>query len=216
MEKKNLFYRTIGSLIKSLALGTVKSASGMENAPKKGPYVVASNHESYIDPAVIKSYFDNRMNTIVYFLTKKEVFSSPVKKYFFENLYTIPVDRDKAGFIALEAAIQKLKEKEVIGVFPEGKRSRDNLLHKGKTGAVRMAIAARCPILPFGIENSFELWPPKNKLPRYRRQIILNFGKPYTLEKYYNKALSHDILEKLTKDLMKRIQKLSKQEMADE
>lgn len=215
MEKRNLFYRTIVSLIKPLALGTVKSVNGIEYAPKKGPYVVASNHESYIDPVIIKSFFDNRLNTIVYFLTKKEAFSSPLKKYFFESVFTIPVDRDNAGFIALEAAIQKLRENKVVGVFPEGKRSRDNLLHKGKTGAVRMAIAAKCPILPFGIENSYELWPPKNKLPRYRKQIILNFGKPYALEKYYGKKLSKKALEKLTKELMKRIQKLSRQEMAD-
>ena len=216
MVKKTLVYRILSRVITTIFFRALKKINGAENIPQTRPFVIAVNHESYIDPPIVKGLFDRKFGIVTYFLTKKEVFLNPIKRYFFEQTFTIPVDRDHAGYLALEAAIEKLKQKEVIGVFPEGKRSMDGHLHRGKTGAVRMAIAARCPILPVGMENSFEAWPPWKKLPSLKKRVIVNIGKPYTFEKYYGKELSKGTLTRLTTQLMKKIAVLSKQKIVDD
>lgn len=193
-------------------LGFIKEIDCIENIPKNVKFIIVANHESYIDPVIIKAIFDKYVNKIVFYLTKKEAYNNPLKRLFFNTVGTIPVDREKGDKFVLELAINKLKEGDIVGLFPEGTRSRDGKLHRGKTGAVRIALAAKCPILPIGINNTYELWPPHKKLPRRRKEVIINIGKPISLEKYYDKALTRELLREITDDLMLKIAKLSNQE----
>lgn len=210
--KHKLNYRFFSSFLVPFFLAFVKEIKGMDNVPHKVPYVIVVNHASYIDPGIIKAIFDRHFKKIVFYLTKKEVYNNFLKKFFFESAGTIQVDRQKHRNVALDAALKKLKEGEIIGLFPEGTRSRDGKLHQGKTGAVRLALFAKCPILPIGIKNTYELWPPHKKLPKFKKIVVVNIGKPIILDKFYNKKISKKLLDNITEDMMKTISKLSGQE----
>lgn len=200
--------------IGNISLWLVTGIEGIGNVPNKRPFIIVANHASYLDPPIIKSIFDRYFGIIVVYLAKKEIYNNFAKKYFFNSSGTIPVDRQKGGKIALDAAIAKLKEGEVIGLFPEGTRSRDGKLHPGKTGAARLALSARCPIIPVGIINSYELWPPNKKLPKLRKMVVVKIGKPFTLDEYYKKRVTNELLHKITNGIMLRISRLSGQEYA--
>ncbi len=194
-----------------LPLAFVREINGMENLPEKFPYIVVANHSSFIDPAIIKGLFDRHFKIVVFYLTKKEAYDNFLKIFFLDSMGTIPVDRRSHGKTALEAAIKKLKEGNVIGLFPEGTRSYDGKVHSGKTGAARLALYLKCPILPIGLENTFGLWPRHRKLPHFKKIVVVNIGKPFTLEKYYKKKISKRLLHEITDEIMVRISKLSGQ-----
>src|SRR3989344_424973 len=209
----NLRYKLFASWLIPITLSFVKKIEGLENVPESG-VVIAANHESYIDPLIIKALFDRNFGRVAYYLTKKDVYSNPLKKFFFDSVGTIPVDRQKHDASALEEAVKKLKSGGIIGVFPEGTRSRDGKLHKGRTGAVRLALAANCPILPVGISDTFELWPPQKKLPRLKKEAVIKIGKPVTFN--IHEEATKELLRSLTKEVMIEISKLSGQEYAED
>ena len=196
-----------------ITLSFVKEVEGLENAPEGG-FVIAANHESYIDPLIIKALFDRNFSRIVFYLTKKEAYGSLLKKFFFDSVGTIPVDRQKRDDGALEEAVKNLKSGGIAGVFPEGTRSKDGKLHKGKTGAVRLALAAQCPILPIGISNTFELWPPQKKFPRLEKEAVIKIGKPITIN--LHEIATKEVLRSLTNNLMQKISELSGQEYVED
>ena len=208
---KKLFYRLLQLTLGNISLLFVKDIQGVGNIPQKGSFVVVANHVSYIDPVISKVLFDRKRSLIVYYLTKKEVFNNIFMKFFFESVGTIPVDRRKKGKIALDCAISELKKGNSIGLFPEGTRSSDGKLHKGKTGAARLALFSRCPILPVGFVNSYELWPRHRILPKFKKMIVVNIGKPFTLEKYYRRKVTKKMLDEATDEIMLRIRQLSGQ-----
>ncbi len=210
--KRNLLYKFLQVTVEAWGMWHIKKINGMDNVPKKDRFIVVANHESYIDPIIIKGIFDVHFDKVVLYLTKKEAYSNPLKKIFFDTVGTIPVDRQK-GKEALDETIKKINEGEIIGIFPEGTRSRDGKLHKGKTGAVRIALAAKCLILPIGINNTYELWPPHQRLPKRKKEVVINIGNPISLERYYNKQITKELLREITdKIVMAKIAKLSNQE----
>lgn len=212
---RRLFYRAAKFFLGTISLWFVAEIKGLDNIPDKGPLVVVANHSSYIDPVIIMAIFEKYFNMIVFYLTKKEVYGNFLKKFLFMSAGTIPVDRQKHGKIALDAALIKLKEGSILGLFPEGTRSRDGKLHRGKTGAVRLALATKCPILPIGIKNSYEIWPRSKLLPKFRKGIEVNIGKPISLEVYYKKRMTKTMLRQITKKIMLKIGRLSGQEYVD-
>ena len=209
----NLRYKLFASWLIPITLSFVKKIEGLENVPEGG-FVIAANHESYIDPLIIKALFDRNFGRVAYYLTKKEAYSNRFKKVFFDAVGTIPVDRQNHDAGALDEAVKKLKSGGIIGVFPEGTRSRDGKLHKGRTGAVRLALAANCPILPVGINDTFELWPPQKKLPMLKKEAVIKIGKPITFNT--NEEATKELLRSLTKQVMMEISKLSGQKYAED
>jgi len=198
----------IGILLKRI----IKDINGLDNVPSNRAFLVVANHESYIDPVIIKVIFDKHFGMNVYYLTKKESFNNPFKRLFFESAGTIQIDR-QLGESALEKAVEMAKSGEIIGMFPEGTRSKDGSLQRGKTGAVRIALSAKCLILPVGINNTYEIWPRQKKLPSLRKEVVINIGKPISLVKYYDKLITRELLREITdKDVMPEIARLSNQE----
>lgn len=187
----------------------IKEISGIENIPKKGPFIVAANHASYMDHLIISSIIIPIRNQKVRYLAKKEHFQSPHQWLWHKWVGAIPLDRQKKDTYALDTAIEFLKKGEIIGIYPEGTRTLDGKLQKGKTGVARLALEAKVPVLPIGLIGTFEILPKGNLIPK-RKKAIVNIGKPMFFEKYYKSKDNPAVLREITNQIMKKIAELCK------
>jgi 1-acyl-sn-glycerol-3-phosphate acyltransferase len=126
----------------------------------------------------------------------------------------IPIDREggEKAQVALEAAENVLQRGELFGIFPEGTRSRDGMLYKGKTGAARLAVKLDCPIFPVGIVGTREIQPPDAKLPRVGGRVSITIGKPISPARYAQRSDDHLVLREMTDEVMFEIQSLTGQQ----
>ncbi|MBL7054756.1 1-acyl-sn-glycerol-3-phosphate acyltransferase [Candidatus Woesearchaeota archaeon] len=187
----------------------VKDITGIENIPEKGAFIIASNHSSYLDPMILPCMFIKYFKKQVHYLGKKELFESWVGNKIHNAAGTIPVDKGKKGKVALKSALKALKEEKIIGIFPEGGRSRTGRLEKGKTGVARLALWSQVPVIPIGINGSYEVWPSHKKIFRFKKEIYVNIGKPMYFDRYYNKKLTKQLLRTITTKIMKKIASLT-------
>jgi 1-acyl-sn-glycerol-3-phosphate acyltransferase len=189
-------------------------AIGLENIPAEGPVILACNHVSFVDslfmPLVIKRK--------VVFLGKADYFDSWRTRWFFKAVNVIPVRREggSAGEAALRTGIRVLSEGHVIGIYPEGTRSPDGRLYRGKTGVGRMALEAKVPVVPVAVEGTREVMPIEAKVPRLRGRVTVTFGKPLTFDRYYDRPGDRFVLRSATDEIMYEIMMLSGQEYVDE
>jgi 1-acyl-sn-glycerol-3-phosphate acyltransferase len=177
---------------------------GTENVPERGGVIIASNHVSYLDPAVLTA----SLNRKIYFLTKKEVFKNNFISFLLKNLNAISVDRENADILAFKRAINILREEKVLGIFPEGARSSNGELQELKLGTIKIAMKTGVPILPVGIIGTHKIYPRGIKFPiLFRHKIIVKYGAP----QYLDKLKSRDkIYQKEELDLLgKKIKELS-------
>ena len=188
----------------------VKEINGIKNIPKKGPFIIAANHASYLDHMIIASNFVLRLNKKIHFLSKKEHFDSPFKAAWHRYAGAIPLDREKGGKEALEWAIKALKKGKIAAIHPEGTRTLTGKLQKGKTGIARLALAAKAPVLPIGLIGTFEILPKGKYIPKFKK-AVMNIGKLMAFGKYYNKKITKSLLRKITNEIMQEIAKLSNQ-----
>ena len=188
-----------------------KEVNGLKNIPKKGPFIIAANHESYMDHLIIVCTFTCRLNKKIHFLSKKEHFDNIFKKVWHNYAGAIPLDRQAGGKEALKLAVKALKQGKIIAIHPEGTRTLTGKLQKGKTGVTRLALSAEVPIIPVGLIGTFEILPKGKYIPKLKR-AIMNIGKPIYFNKYYKKKITARLLRETTDNLMKEIAKLCKQE----
>ncbi|MDD5014133.1 MAG: lysophospholipid acyltransferase family protein [Atribacterota bacterium] len=177
---------------------------GIENLPERGGLIIASNHVSYLDPAVLAA----SLNRKIYFIAKKEIFKNDFISFIFKNLNAISVDRKNADILAFKKAIDILREEKVLGIFPEGTRSSDGDLQELKLGAIRIAMKTGVPILPVGIIGTHQIYPRGIIFPiLFKHKIIVRYGTP----QYLNKLKSRDkIYQKEELNLLgKKIKELS-------
>jgi 1-acyl-sn-glycerol-3-phosphate acyltransferase len=129
----------------------------------------------------------------------------------------VPVRREggSASLAALQAGIDALRAGELVGIFPEGTRSPDGRLYRGKTGVARMALEARVPIVPVAIQGTYEAWPYHRKLPKPGRVTII-IGTPLSFERYHDRPADRFVLRSVTDEVMYEIMLLSDQEYVDE
>lgn len=189
-------------------------AVGLENIPADGPAVIAANHQSFLDDLLLPLVVPKRK---VVFLAKAEYFDKWYLRWFFKGANVIPVRRqNRSGAeAALQAGVQALREGKLVGIFPEGTRSPDGRLYRGKTGVARMALEARAPIIPVAIVGTFEAMPYDRKLPK-RGRVEIRFGRPLTFERHYETPSDRFVLRSVTDELMYEIMMLSGQEYVDE
>ena len=161
--------------------------TGIENVPKKEGAILAANHSSYLDHLIIGCNIVPKTNRHAKFLAKKEHFEAFFERQWHKYLQAIPIDRQAGGEEALKEAIKRLKKGSLIMVYPEGTRTLTGKMNKGKTGAVRLALAAKVPIIPMGITNTFKILPKGKRIPKLGLKADLNIGKPLYLDKYYGK-----------------------------
>ena len=177
---------------------------GIENLPESGGLIIASNHVSYLDPAVLVV----SLNKKIYFLTKKEVFKNTFVSFILKNLNAFSVDRRNVDMLAFKKAINILREEKVLGIFPEGARSSNGKLQELKLGVIRIAMKTGVPILPVGIIGTYKIYPRGIKFPiLFKHKIIVKYGAP----QYLDKLKSRDKLYQMEElDLLgKKIKELS-------
>jgi 1-acyl-sn-glycerol-3-phosphate acyltransferase len=125
----------------------------------------------------------------------------------------IPIDRSggKASFAALDTAASVLEEGKLFGIFPEGTRSRDGNLHRGRTGIARLALRTGAPVIPVGIRGTDRIQPPGASIPRLFRGCEVSFGPPIPVEHYRNRSREPGVYRGLTDEIMYAICQLSGQ-----
>jgi 1-acyl-sn-glycerol-3-phosphate acyltransferase len=185
---------------------------GLANVPKRGPALLASNHTSYLDWLLLPLVVRTRR---ISFLAKLEYFTrrglrGRLQAYFFSATGQVPVDRAGAHASqgALLTAARLLREGRLVGVFPEGTRTRDGRLNRGRTGIARMAAETGAPVIPCATVGTFAIAPPGARLPRPHK-IGVRFGAPMPP---VPEDPSAEQLRDWTDELMARIQVLSEQE----
>lgn len=187
---------------------------GFERLPAEGPAILCPNHVSFLDSAFVMLHVPRNIS----FVGKAEYMDSWKTKFLFPAMGMIPIDRaggDKSQ-AALDTAERVLRRGELFGIFPEGTRSRDGLLYKGRTGAARLALKVGCPIFPVGVVGTREIQPPDAKVPKIRKDCTIRIGRPINVARYTARGDEHIILRQITDELMYEIRELTGQEYRNE
>jgi 1-acyl-sn-glycerol-3-phosphate acyltransferase len=187
---------------------------GLRHVPASGPLIVASNHLSFSDSIFMPLVVPRKVT----FLAKSEYFTSPgpkgfIKKLTFIALGQVPVDRSggRRSEAALITGLKVLAEGKCLGIYPEGTRSPDGRLYKGRTGIARLAIESGAPIVPVAMFNTEKIQPTGTVMPKVMR-VEMIFGEPM----YFDGDSSNlQYLREVTDVIMAKIQELSGQEYVD-
>jgi 1-acyl-sn-glycerol-3-phosphate acyltransferase len=185
---------------------------GKANVPKSGPVIFASNHLSFIDSIAIPVAAPRP----VHFLAKASYFDSPASRWFFTAIGAIPVQRG-AGQAALDALDQQrtlLEEGSTVALYPEGTRSLDGRLYKGRTGVAFLALQTGAPVVPVGLIGTDDVMPVGAKMPSLTHRVTVKFGEPLDLA-HHGPASSGKARRLATDEIMAAIHALSGQELAN-
>ena len=209
--------------LKWVALGPVLRlifrpvVEGAENVPDDGPAIMASNHLSYADWLFMPLTLSRRVT----FVAKAEYFNTPgikgwFQRRFFKGAGQVPIDRAGASAAegALSAAKRVLDEGELFGIYPEGTRSHDGRLYRGKTGVARLALEARVPVIPVAVLGTDVVAPPGKRFGSITRPQV-RFGAPLDFSRYEGLENDRYILRSITDEIMYEIMRLSGQEYVD-
>ena len=194
-------------------------AEGTENVPREGAAILASNHLSFSDHFFAPLPLPRK----VVFLAKSEYFTTRglkglAKKAFFSGMGQIPVDRSggEASERALRTGLRVLASGQLLGIYPEGTRTPDGRLFRGKTGVARLALEASVPVIPTAMIGGFEFQPPGKLAPRLTIRPGVRFGKPLDFSRYYGLEQDRIVLRAVTDEIMYELMRLSGQEYVDE
>jgi 1-acyl-sn-glycerol-3-phosphate acyltransferase len=189
---------------------------GLEHVPRTGALILASNHQSFIDSVVIPAVTPRPVN----FLAKSDYFEGrgvkgTLVKAWFETFGALPVDRSdsKAAIASLDTALGVLSEGGAFGIYPEGTRSRDGRLYRGRTGVAQLALTSGAPIVPVGLLDTDRLQPVGSNRPRLVR-ITVKFGEPIDVRGLYDGVPAGKARREITDRVMAAIQELTGQEEA--
>jgi 1-acyl-sn-glycerol-3-phosphate acyltransferase len=187
--------------------------TGLENIPREGGAIVAANHVSFLDGMLLPLVVPHRR---VMWLTKVKYIDKPLLHWFLIGAGVIPVATDDPRAIgsSVTAAVEAVRSGRLVGIFPEGTRSPDGRLHRGKTGVARVAFESGAPVIPVGIIGTDRAFPRGAKLPR-PRSVRIAFGPPITFSVPGGKARSASLTRTATDEVMAAIRALSGQQVAE-
>ena len=190
---------------------------GLENVPRKGGAIIAANHVSFLDSFFIPLVINRRKLT---YLAKDDYFKSWKTAWFFKMAGQIPVDRSggEKSERALNTGLRVLRTGELLGIYPEGTRSPDGRLHRGRTGVARLALQAGVPVLPVGLIGTDVVMPKEAKMPRLtgRIEVRVRIGAPIDTTRFAGREDDRLALRSLTDEILYEIMQLSGQEYVDE
>ncbi len=192
-------------------------AQGVENVPEHGPVILASNHLSYADWLFMPLAIPRRVT----FVAKSEYFEGSglkgwLQKSFFRGSGQVPIDRSggRASEGALRSGLRILGAGGVFGIYPEGTRSHDGRLYRGRTGVARLALEAHAPVVPVAVIGTDVVAPPGKKVGRIIRPGV-RFGRPLDFSRYEGMESDRYVLRSITDEIMYEIMQLSGQEYVD-
>lgn len=190
---------------------------GAENIPDKGAAILASNHLSFSDSFFLPMVVPRPIT----FLAKSDYFTGPglkgfLTKAFFAGVGQVPVDRSggRASEAAMRTGLRILGTGSLLGIYPEGTRSPNGTLYRGKTGVARMSMEAEVPIIPVAMINTYEIQPPGQLRPSLRR-VGVRIGKPLDFSRYEGLENDRFVLRSVTDEVMYELMTLSGQEYVD-
>lgn len=205
------FYKASKLVIAPVLRGTWRfKVTGRENFPEGGA-IVASNHLSYLDSYFIPAVAPKQ----VFFVSKAEHFDNRFQRWFFEQWGVIPLNRGAGDNEAFDRSLQVLREGKYLGLHPEGTRSVDGKLHRGRTGVARLALKARVPVVPVGIVGTDKILPKGKSVPSLIPRCEIHVGEPLTFEEFYGEEDDRKVTRELTDRVMMAIKDLSGQEYVD-
>ena len=207
----------IGPVVRTLFKPWVE---GEEHVPEHGGAIFASNHLSFSDSIFLPLVLDRRLT----FPAKMEYFTGTgikgwLTKTFFKGMGQIPMDRSggEASMAALNSGLRVLNRGELFGIYPEGTRSPDGKLYKGKTGVARMALEAKVPVIPVAMIDTDKAQPTGQVIPNVKRgQVGIRFGKPLDFSRYEGMEDDRTVLRSITDEIMYELMQLSGQEYVDD
>jgi len=193
------------------------TVEGLENIPGTGPVILAANHLSFVDSMIIPIVVPRR----VYFLAKAEYFEGTgvrgaLSRWFFTGMGNIPVRRGqgRSARDSLDTVIKVLADGEAFGIYPEGTRSLDGMLHRGRTGVARIALESGAPVVPIGLVGTDKVMPVGQKFPKIV-PVTVRFGKPLDFSRYAGMQDSLPVLRSVTDQIVYNILELSGQDYVD-
>ncbi|MFH1752579.1 MAG: lysophospholipid acyltransferase family protein [Candidatus Omnitrophota bacterium] len=199
---KKILFKALYVVLKALVWLTTFiffriTARGRENIPKKGPFIIVANHSSYLDPIAVQMVFSQKISWV----TKKEVYNIKLIRPIHHICRSIVVNG------AVDAAIDALNEGRVVGVFPEGGRSRDGKLRSGDVGAAIMALKTGMQVLPIGIKGAYEAYGAHMKRPR-AHPIDINIGKSFSFDRVDKEKIESSVLQEKKERIIRKIGEL--------
>lgn len=210
-------------ILKTLVLGPLLRVlfrpwvRGMENIPATGPVILASNHLSFSDSI----FLPLQSRRPVVFLAKSEYFTGKgikgaLTRWFFKSTGQLPIDRSggKASEASLNTGLSVLAQGQVLGIYPEGTRSPDGRLYRGRTGIARMVLEAKVPVIPVAMIDTEKVQPIGKRLPRIRR-IGIVVGSQLDFSRFDGMEGDRIVLRAVTDEIMYELRKLSGQEYVD-
>ncbi|HEY5820530.1 MAG TPA: lysophospholipid acyltransferase family protein [Propionibacteriaceae bacterium] len=190
---------------------------GVENVPEHGPAILASNHLSFADWVFMPLALDRRVT----FVAKSDYFTGVgvkgwAQKRFFAGTGQVPIDRTggRASEGAIRAGLKVLQRGELFGIYPEGTRSHDGRLYKGRTGVARIALLGKVPVIPCAVIGTDVIAPPGKIVTKIVSPTV-RFGKPLDFSRYEGMSEDRFILRSITDEIMYAIMELSGQEYVD-
>jgi 1-acyl-sn-glycerol-3-phosphate acyltransferase len=216
-EKRRVFYFLARFVIRPLFWLLFRPhVTGREHVPLSGPVILASNHLSFMDSIAIPTVAPRKVS----YLAKAEYFTgSGISGWFSRTLFSalgaLPVEREthRAAQAALDTALTVLKDGGAFGIYPEGTRSRDGRLARGKTGVAWLALTADCPVVPVAVVGTEKVQPVGARWPRPAR-VTVTFGEPLTFPEFAGQAGKGRPRREVTDRIMNEIAELSGQEKA--
>ena len=214
-----MFYWVVKAILGPvLAVLWQPRAEGVENVPRRGPAIMVSNHLSFSDHFFGPLPLPRKIT----FLAKAEYFTGTgvkgfVSRAFFTGVGQIPIDRSggKASEAALRTGLRVLKRGDLLGIYPEGTRSPDGKLYRGRTGVARLALEAKAPVVPMAMINLEKIMPPGRTIPKLGVRPKVVFGKPLDFSRYYGMEKDQRVLRAITDEIMYALMELSGQEYVD-
>ncbi|GAA1844103.1 lysophospholipid acyltransferase family protein [Microbacterium koreense] len=207
-------YVVIGPIVKGIFRPWIV---GRRNVPASGAAILASNHLSFVDSIFLPLMIDRPVT----FLAKSDYFTGKglkgwATRFFFKATGQLPIDRSggKASEASLNTGLQVLGRGDLLGIYPEGTRSPDGKLYRGRTGIARMALEARVPVVPVVMVDTDTMMPIGTRIPRVARVGIV-IGEPLDFSRFEGMEGDRYILRSITDEIMVALQRLGEQEYED-
>lgn len=178
--------------------------AGTENFPAEGPFLIASNHASHLDPPLVGGQIAKQMR----FFARKSLWDNKAIGWWLDQVETIAVERDSGDIGAIRRVLQALKEDRAVVLFPEGTRSPDGHLQKAKAGIGMMACKSGVPVVPCRVYDSFAAFRKGSVIPRLGTPVTIVFGAPMTARDYDDPSLGRARYETAAQRIMDRIASL--------